>query len=527
MKIKACLLSCLLTVVIVLTGYAQLTRPPATANEVIYHVFLRSFYDSDGDGHGDLEGLRRKLDYLKELGITTVLLTPINSSPYYHNYFSDDFEKIDPEFGDMKSYTGLVQDIHRRGMKLYLDMETQYVTEDHPWWKDSYNNPASRYSDYIIYNDPANTQPETIIFNLTGLTGYDGTTRRITTVNLLNPKVLDYNYKLFKFWVDPDGNGRFDDGADGFRLDHAMDDLDWKGKLPGLFEKFWNPLLTRLKQVNPALVIIAEQADWSNYGRDYFEKAGVDRVFAFRLQQAFLSFDKNKLQQALDSTLLATPAGKQQIAFLENHDMPRFASLVQHHNGKLRAAAALSLLTTGTPLIYYGQEIGMYGAGGFGKFGNTDANDIPMREAFEWNRSDTGKGMALWYKNTGPWWDSTHLKPNDGISLEEEKRDPASLYNFYKALLQLRKANPALHSGQYAPVINSNEQVFSFVRFTGTQKLLVLINLSGATQQLTVTERTAISQTARLSLVYPRDKLAAVPMNFSIRAYGVQVWKVD
>jgi alpha-amylase len=512
-----------------LSAYTQSIAPRAAvpdSNEVMYHIFLRSFYDADGDGHGDLKGLQQKLDYLQDLGITSLLLTPLNSSPYYHNYFSDDFEKIDTEFGNIQGYASLVRDIHSRGMKIYLDMETQYVTEDHIWWKDSYNNPASRYSDYIVYNDQNNTQPETIIFNLTGLTGYNGVTRRITTVNLLNKKVLDYNYKLFKYWMDPDGNGRFDDGADGFRLDHAMDDLDWKGKFTGLFEKFWKPLLTRLKRINPKLVIIAEQADWNDYGRDYFEKAVADRVFAFHLQKAFLSFDKIKLQQAMDSTFSATPNGKQQVVFLENHDMLRFASAVNKHPGREKAGAALSLLTGGIPSIYYGQELGMYGAGGFGKFGNTDANDIPMREAFEWYRSNSGKGMAIWYKNTGPWWDSTNLKPNDGISLEEEKKNAGSLYNFYKTLLRLRKANPALYAGQYRAVSNNNAQVFTFLRFTRTQQLLVMVNLSGANQKATInTAEAGIGAQAKLSSLYPAGKPATSPISFSLPPYGLQIWK--
>ena len=173
-----------------------------TENEVIYHIFLRSFYDSDGDGNGDLKGLQSKLDYLQDLGITSILLTPLYSSLYYHNYFSDDFEKIDPEFGTLQDYLSLVKGIHKRNMKIYLDMETQYVTEDHIWWKDSYGNPGSKYSDYILYNDSAHTKPEPIIFNLAELPAYDGTIRKVATVNLHSKNVLDYNYNLFKYFVD-------------------------------------------------------------------------------------------------------------------------------------------------------------------------------------------------------------------------------------------------------------------------------------------------------------------------------------
>lgn len=147
-------------------------------NEVIYHLVQRSFYDTNGDMHGDLKGLTEKLDYLQDLGITSVLMLPLYESVYYHNYFTSDFEKIDEEFGTKEDYLNLVKEMHRRGMKLYMDMETQYVTEDHIWYKDSYNNPKSPYSDYLVYNGPHNTQPETIIFNLTELKGYNGVTKK-------------------------------------------------------------------------------------------------------------------------------------------------------------------------------------------------------------------------------------------------------------------------------------------------------------------------------------------------------------
>src|SRR5258705_10680390 len=119
------------------TAHKQPVWSSATKNEVVYHVFVRSFYDSNGDGIGDLNGLGMKLDYLEELGITSILLLPIYQSDYYHNYFAGDFYAIDPEYGTMADYLRLVKEIHRRGMKLYLDKEKQYVTDDHPLVEES------------------------------------------------------------------------------------------------------------------------------------------------------------------------------------------------------------------------------------------------------------------------------------------------------------------------------------------------------------------------------------------------------
>src|ERR1700733_7118815 len=404
-------------------------HPQARAKEeIIYHIFQRSFYDSNGDMQGDLNGIRLKLDYLQKLGVTAILLTPLYQSPFYHNYFADDFKKIDSSYGTMRDYLMLIKELHRRGMKFYMDMETQYVTEHHIWWKDGVNNLKSKYSDYILYDDKTHATPSTIIFNLKGLLGYDSVYRRITTVNLYSNGVQDYNYSLFKFWVDPNGDGKFDDGVDGFRLDHMMDNLD--NKEPDLFAKFWRPLLGKLKKLNPKLKIVAEQAQWGSLGLDYLKNGGVDRVFAFRLAFAIRSFKKNQVVAAADSTFLATPANKQQVVFIENHDMARFSYGAKGDIDKLKIGAALNLLLGGVPSIYYGQELGMSGTNA--ALGATDANDIPNRSAFEWYKSDQGKGMAYWYKVKGPWKNTFNNDvPNDGISLEEEQNDPNSLWNFY------------------------------------------------------------------------------------------------
>jgi glycosidase len=183
-----------------------------------------------------------------------------------------------------------------------------------------------------------------------------------------------------------------------------------------------------------------------------------------------------------DSAFSIFPPGRHQLVFIENHDMPRFSTGVHESLPKLKIGAALNLLIGGVPSVYYGQELGMSGAGGWNKWGMTDANEIPEREAFEWYKSDTGRGMAIWYKNSGPWWDSTNLKPNDGISLEEEKPDPNSIYNFYKKVIQTRKNNPVISTGKFETIANSNDSVFSYQRYDSVNAIVVIINLSGSEQ---------------------------------------------
>jgi len=289
--------------------------------------------------------------------------------------------------------------------------------------------------------------------------------------------VRDYHHSLFKYWVDPNADGNFEDGIDGFRIDHIMDDLDWKGKMTGLLSNFWKPLFAELRAIKPNIFIIGEQAEWG-YGEDYFTRGDVNCVFAFPLSQAIRKFDAKDIQKNWLKTFQVTPEQKHQLVFIENHDMPRIATLLKSNVPKLKVSAALNLLLKGVPIIYYGQEIGMTGANGFGKFGSTDGNDIPVREAFEWYATVAGEGMALWYKNTGPWWDQTQLKNNDGISLEEQKIDPNSLWTFYQKLIALRKANSALQTGRLQFLDDKNNQVLSFLRWDDKQAILVLLNLS-------------------------------------------------
>lgn len=502
------------------------TNPPA---EIIYHVFQRSFYDSNGDGQGDLKGMQEKLGYLQELGVNALLLLPLYESEYYHNYFATDFEAIDKEYGSKQDFFDLVQEAHKRGMKIYMDMETQYVTEDHAWWKDSYGKPGSDYSDYIVYNDSANLKPESIIFDITELPGYDGTKKKVATVKLHSPRVQEYNYNLFKYWMDPNGDGNFDDGVDGFRLDHMMDNLDWKNKFTHLFDTLWRPLITKLKQVNPKLIIIAEQAEWASWGMEYYQQAGVDRVFAFRLKNAISSMNKNDIATVADSTFIMTPPGKSQIVFIENHDMERFATTVENHPGKLKAGAALNLLLGGTPSLYYGQELGMKGRGGFNAFGNTDGNDIPRREAFEWYKADSGKGYAEWYKNSGPWWEQRNNKANDGISYEEEKADRNSLWNFYKEMIALRKKEVLLTSGKYQTLHNNNDHVLTFLRYEGKNAMVVAMNLSDSAAHAVIDFPGDTYNLTNAENIYGKAKARkdGAVMSVDVDGYGVQVWKLE
>jgi glycosidase len=453
---------------------AQTSAP--VRDEIFYQIFVRSFRDSNGDQQGDLKGIESQLDYLQQLGVTTLLLTPIGPSPFYHNYFLDDFAGIDRVYGTERDLRRLTQRLHQRGMKLYLDMELQYVSGRHPWFTESFQRPGSRYAPYLLYEDSTNTRYQTGYWDKAEVGTYDRRTIRIATVNLYNADVQRIHADVFKHFLNPSAPGR-NDGVDGFRLDHMQDRLDEKPALSDLFARFWTPLFSKLRRVKPTVGLLAEQADWG-YGEAWLERGNADLVFAFPLRAAILSFDKTKLRTAIEETRRRTPAGKRQIVFLENHDVERFASAVGSDLRKAKLGATLNLTLHGVPLLYYGQELGMTGRQVRDPM-SSDGGDIPLREAFPWT-ARPGRGTALWYRNTGPWWDQSPFNTGGQVSLESQRGQPDSLLATYQQLTALRRAHPALVVGEQEIVEIDHPTVFAFRRTAGTDRVLVVVNLGQA-----------------------------------------------
>ena len=473
--------------------------------EVVYQIFVRSFRDGNGDRIGDLRGIREELGYLRGLGVTTLLLTPINPSPTYHNYFASDCAGVDSAYGDTTSLRRLVESVHARGMRIWLDEECQYAVGDNPWWKESQGKPGSRYSGFILYDGPNNTEPEPIIYNLTTLPTYDSARIPVATVNLRDPGVLAYSESLFVSLAAPRGRS-LTDGVDGFRLDHMMDDLDYKGKLKNLFADFWAPIFARVRAARPRVTFLAEQADWGA-GDDWLGRGGADLVYAFPLQRAIASFDRDSIAAAITAMVRTTPPGKGRLVFIESHDLTRFASAVGGDARKERVGAALDLLLKGTPMIYYGQEIGMMGRQSHAW--GTDANDIPDREAMRWTRRLEDPGSAIWYKGTGPWWTERFNRDSDGVSVAEEQRDSSSLLSFYRRLVALRRSRAELASGDERVIATGEPGVLLVLRSTASRASLLAVNLRDAAATVRLSADSVPASLARGRL---RDLLSGAPV---------------
>ncbi len=440
--------------------------------EIVYQIFPRSYFDSNGDHVGDLKGISHKLGYLHDLGITAILINPVFRAREYHNYFADDFFSVDPSLGTNLDFFTLVRRAHSMHMKVLLDMEVQYVADGHPWLAQTLKNPASPFSDFVWTKGSA-------FFGL-NINWWPGRKVEVAAINPDNEKVKEYVKSIFRYWAVP--NGHASSGVDGFRIDHMMDDLDSKHVKKNMLSEFWLPIVQDIRNLKPNAYFLAEQADWGN-GSDCLTKADVDAVFAFPLYFAFQSLQKDKLTKASEDIIKQAKSEKNQFTFIENHDVQRYASSVKSNPALLRLGAVFNLTCFGVPILYYGQELGMKGTQG--KW-NSDGNDIPVRLAYRWTRLVNGTGSANFYRNTGPWDRTGDQKDKDGISAQEESLSKGSLLNFYRKLIQMRRSEPALQSGSLAIAEVANPNVFGYWRSLTNRSILVLLNLSDKPQTVNV-----------------------------------------
>ena len=518
--IKASLLALCLAVLLVAcattTRVAEVSPRVAPAGEVFYHVMPRSFRDSNGDHVGDLKGLTAKLDYLRELGIISILLTPLQPSPYYHNYFATEFKAIDPAYGTMDDYFAFVRAAHAHGLKVYLDQEFQYIAEGHPWWEESKCKPGAPWADYLLWRDKEHCIAEYFL-DKPKWKGYDGRDYGIAMVDLKQPKVQRYFRDLMLFWIDPHGDGSGADGVDGLRIDHMMDDLDHKGIEKHLFADFWVPMFGELKARRPGLRILAEQADWG-YGDDWLKRGHADLVFAFPLRGALTKLDKREIVNAIRETEAKTPRGKSQVLFLENHDVDRYMSVVGDDPARARAGAAILLALKGEPLIYYGQELGMRGR----ELKNIEISDgiqIPAREAFRWQADLEAPGSAIWYRGGERWWSERYNRSHDGVSLEEEEGRPDSIYNWYRKLLALRQQRAELRMGDQK-ILCPTGNVLCILRSDGLHRTLLMVNLGESDARAGLGENALELPLDMIDLL--EDKPAA-PLNAPLKPMQVRL----
>ncbi|HYJ78488.1 MAG TPA: alpha-amylase family glycosyl hydrolase [Longimicrobiaceae bacterium] len=441
---------------------------------VCYEVFVRSFHDSDGDGIGDLRGLIQKLDYindgdqttLSDLGARCIWLMPIAESPSYHGYDVTDYYRVEPAYGTNEDFKRLVAAAHQRGIKVLIDMVLNHASSQHPFFLQALRDPASPYRDWFRWSD---TRPE-----VKGPWGQEVWHRSpmrdehfygvfwsgMPDLNYANPAVREEAKKVATFWLR-------EMGADGFRLDAVpflIEEGDRLAGTPGTHAMLAE-YAAHVRSVAPGAYTVGEVWDSTGAMLPYYP-GQLDAYFAFEASDGILEAVKSGSAARLLPGYLRLQAEQPAVRwspFLRNHDMTRTRTFLGGDSARARMAATLLLTLPGVPFIYYGEEIGMTG----------DKPDERLRTPMQW----TG-GRSVGF-STGTSWQAAQAD-SATVNVAAQDRDPGSLLNLHRTLIQLRAGNPALARGELVPLTTSSPQVAAYLRRMEGFVVLVVANLGNS-----------------------------------------------
>ena len=445
---------------------AQQTTGPAWARgAVCYEVFVRSFYDSDGDGIGDLNGLIEKLDYIAKLGASCIWLMPVAKSPSYHGYDVSDYYRVEPAYGTNDDFKRLVTGAHRRRIKVLVDMVLNHSSSEHPYFQAALHDTSSPYRAWYRFAPaPLGKGPHG------GEDWHRSPVRDEYYYGVFWSGMPDLNYqtravrdeakKIATFWLR-------DLGADGFRLD-AVPYLVEEGTClmgcPGT-HAFLHEYAAHIDSVKPGAYTVGEA--WGNIDEmmPYYPDQ-LTSYFGFELADSLLSAVRTGSAAGLLTgfvRLQDTLPAYRWSPFLSNHDQTRVLTALGGDVTRAKQAATLLLTLPGLPFIYYGEEIGMTG----------DKPDPRLRTPMQWSPR-AGVGFT-----TGPAWEAQ--QPDSMVvNVALEDTDPGSLLNLYRKLIHLRRQNDALATGTLVPLSASSPQVATYVRRAGDHVVLVVANLGAA-----------------------------------------------
>ncbi|MEZ8013936.1 MULTISPECIES: alpha-glucosidase [Vibrio] len=499
---------------------------------VVYQIYPRSFLDSNNDGIGDLNGIISKLDYLKELGINVIWLSPVYQSPMDDNgYDISDYQAIAEEFGTMEEMKRLMDEAKERDIKIVMDLVVNHTSDEHRWFEQARSSKDNPYRDYYIWRDakPDGSAPDDqgSIFGgsawqwdeLTQQYYFHLFSKRQPDLNWENPKVQEEVHTMMNWWIDL--------GIGGFRLD-VIDligkeiDKGITGNGPRLHK-----LLQQMNQAtfgNKDLLTVGET--WGATPEIAKLYSGQDRnelSMVFQFEHITLTWengdkwnpiplDLREFKNVLTKWQLELADGGWNSLFWNNHDLPRLVS--KYGDDKHFRVESAKMLATclhflkGTPYIYQGEEIGMTNVA----FDNLDQyKDIEthnfykvktesgvthehMMDAIHENSRDNARTPMHWnnqanagFSDGTPW---IELNPNyPEINVESALADPSSIFYHYKTLIELRKAHPAIVYGSFIPVFEEHDKVFAYVRELDGEKLFVVCNFSNDNLTLDIPEQ--------------------------------------
>jgi glycosidase len=435
-------------------SFSEISWDGTKRADVFYEIFVRSFADSNGDGIGDLDGVTASLEYLHSLGVSGIWLMPINPSPTYHGYDVTNYVDINPQYGTLADFDELLAKAHSLDIKVIVDFVMNHSSNRHPWFLSARQSADSPYRNYYIIRDDgsyvANFATSMPDLNY-------GTVATLETM-----PVWDAICSAAEFWLER--------GTDGFRLDAVkhLYDSQYAYDNAQLLAKFRE----RMMLTTPDVYIIGEA--WTGtaeemapyYGglQAFFDFPGWDRLLWALNNDSGKWYPKDMLEH--EAAFSAVRPDYIHATKLSNHDEERTASALGRDEDKMKMAAKVLLTISGSPYIYYGEELGMTGLKSNG--------DEGLRSPFPWGEAaPEGTKQTSWRKT------DESVK-----TLASQKADPSSLWNVYRQFSELRNADPVMAYGEmtlpegYNAESQSGKQIMAFYREYEGTRYLVLHNLS-------------------------------------------------
>jgi maltose alpha-D-glucosyltransferase/alpha-amylase len=481
---------------------------------VFYEVLVRGFYDSNGDGTGDLHGLSQKMDYLEWLGVDCLWLLPIYESPLRDGgYDIADFLKILPEFGDLGDFVELIEEAHQRGIRIIADLVMNHTSDAHPWFQASREDPEGPFGDFYVWSDTDQRYPEArVIFVDTEKSNWTWDPVRQEyywhrffshqpDLNYANPAVQDAMIEVLRFWLDL--------GIDGFRLD----------AVPYLYEEEGTncenlkPTHAYLKRVRKEVdekyadrVLLAEANQWPADVVEYFgDDDECHMAFHFPLMPRIFMSARREQRYPITEILANTPdipTNCQWGIFLRNHDeltlemvtdeerdymyseyakdarmkanigiRRRLAPLLDNSRDLLELFTTMLLSLPGSPVLYYGDEIGM---GDNIYLGDRDGVRTPMQWSGDRNAGFSSADPQRLYLPL--LLDAVY--GYQAVNVDAELRSPTSFLHWSKRMIEVRKQHPVFGLGRFEDLGGSNPSVFAFLRELGDDIVVCVNNLS-------------------------------------------------
>jgi glycosidase len=462
-------------------GLAPVARNAAKPAEgVYYEIFVRSFADSNGDGIGDFKGLTAKLDYLNDgndatttdLGITGIWLMPIFPSQSYHGYNVDDYYGVNAQYGTMEDFQAFLDAAKKRGISVILDITFNHASDKNKWFVES-KDPASPYRDWFRWI-PATDKRYNFtrkiwghnVWNKVGDAYYAAIfDSSMPDFNLSTLAVREELKKIQKFWMDK--------GVAGFRYDAAVHIYNAAKLAPGESGQeesvaFWKEMVGSVRAANPDAYTVGEVWEATSTRASYM--TGLGSTFHFDLGTKIVDAIRsgeagdNNIANSLYADYQTYEAANPDYAdapFLSNHDQNRLSGMLKGDPAQLKLAASIYMLAEGVPFIYYGEEIGLMGAKPDEQLRTPMLWDLPGKDVLQTN-----------------WIESRYNK--NTIAVAQQEKDKASLLNYYKRLVRVKTAHPALFAGRFTPLATGNAAVLSWVMTAPSEKAFVAHNLSAA-----------------------------------------------